>query len=314
MTRTILNIIRFTVFFIAFYIIVMLLIAASTVFTFGVEKFFFKTLHISSFNGQRAQELEEWLATDTPRPAGVILGSSSICLNVNPYVLSDNTGIDFFMAGNDGQPISNSLNMLQYCLRSGKRLDYVLLGIDHLVWDFKDEGAALEWMITNSNPYRRHLLEMAVDAHSSEVAMIYSYLLVKKLLPLSKNYYKAPPAYTHYRGKGYICSSKEREKLQFSAIVEDRTFSANNYNAANEIINTCKANNITLILLKPKLINYNGRNDTLDNKGVPVIDASEAPVDTTLYFDNYHMYCEGGTVYSQWIAEEINQVIQRTQP
>lgn len=309
MKKTIIHIIRYLVFFIAFYSIVMLLIATSTAFTFDVEKFFFKTVHISSYNGQRAQQLKEWLAEDTQRPAGIILGSSSICLNVNPYVLGNNTGIDFFMAGNEGQPISNSLNMLQYCLRSGKKPKYVLLGIDHLVWDFKDEGAALEWMITDSNPYQKHLLEMAVDAHSSEVAMIYSYLLLKKLLPFSKYYYKAPPSYTHYIGKGYICSSKDREKLQFSATVDDRTFSTNNYNAANEIINTCKANDITLILLKPKLINYNGRNDTLDNKGVPVIDASEAPVDTSLYFDNYHMYCEGGTVYSQWIAEEINKII-----
>ncbi len=314
MKRTILNITRFTVFFIAFYSVVMLLIAASTAFTFEVEKFFFKTVHISSYNGQRSAHLKEWLAADTESPTGLILGSSSICLNVNPYVLSNNTGIDFFMAGNDGQPISNSLNMLQHCMRSGKKLDYVLLGIDHLVWDFKDEGAALEWMITDTNPYQRHLLEMAIDAHSSQVAMIYSYLLLKKLLPFSKYYYKAPPSYTHYIGKGYICSSKEREKIPFSAQIGDRTFSANNYDAANKIINMCKANNITLILLKPKLINYYGRNDTLDGKQVPVIDASKAPVDTALYFDNYHMYCDGGTVYSQWIAEEINKIAAPAQP
>lgn len=309
MKRTILNITGFTVFFIAFYSMVMLLIAVSTVFTFDVEKFFFKYLHFGSYNDQRAIELDHWLAEDKGQTTGLITGSSSICLNINPHILTDNTGIDFFMAGNDGQPISISLTLLKYCLGSGKKIDYFILGIDPVAWNMKDEGSALEWIVTHPDPYKRHLFEMAINSGSRKIAIIYSYLLVKRLLPFSKYLYTPPSTHTHYIGKGYGCSQMDRAKIPFEDSVHQRIIKPINYNSALEIIQICRENNIKLIMLKPKLVNFYGKADTLDKTGAIVIDANAAPVDTSLYFDNYHMYCDGGTVYSQWIAGEINKII-----
>jgi len=315
MKKTLLHIIKLTGFFAAFYIAIMMLIASSTVFTFEIEKFFFKYLHFGSHHYQRVAEFENWLADkNVEKPCGLVTGSSSICLNINTSILSKETGIDFFMAGNDGQPISNSLSVLKYCLRSGKKIDYFILGIDPLAWDMKDDGSALEWIVCTENPYQQHLLEMARTSRKKSIPILYSYLLVKRLLPYSKNIQLTPLASTHYVGKGYVCSSLDRKKIPFEDSVFGRTIQPVNYNATFEIIQLCKDNNITLMMLKPKLVNFYGNADTLDKAGAMVINAKPAPVDTSLYFDNYHMYCEGGTIYSQWIAGEINKINQGVLP
>ncbi len=37
-------------------------------------------------------------------------------------------------------------------------------------------------------------------------------------------------------------------------------------------------------------------------------DSSKAPVDTGMFYDNYHLYCRGTAIYSEWIADEFTML------
>ncbi|MFN5441131.1 MAG: hypothetical protein ACK5AR_04685, partial [Flavobacteriia bacterium] len=106
----------------------LLVIALSTNFTLKLElKSFGHMTHWGS-SFARIDEFESWAHQKPTQARGLIIGSSTAYRNINPYILSSATHIDWFNYGSSGQPPKISYFLLQDAFKKTK-LDYVLLDI-----------------------------------------------------------------------------------------------------------------------------------------------------------------------------------------
>ncbi len=303
MKKLLLNIIRLAGFFILFYISVNILIAASTAFTPKVEKLLLKFSAISEYETRRIKELDEWMQQDESRKTGLILGSSTAYMNINPQILSAQTGIDFFNCGSNCQAINYSCIILKHVLAKHKP-DYILLDVYPGMWNTITTEAPTEWVVNYHSPHHAFILRMVSAEHSVILWNHYFYSMIKRCMPFAKYMEAETMEHSKYIGNGHVCF--EDAIADYKAVYREYTsIKIDNAIALNEIERLCKDNNITLIILMPKMINTYVRKDIIKTTA-HFIDV-ENVADETYYRDSHHMHCDGAERFSYWLAKRVNE-------
>jgi len=310
MRKLLYKILKFTCFFIPFSVFVMILVASSTVVTPALEKIVFTHPTELSVTYDRIKGLDTWLETEDTGQRGLIIGGSTVYININPNLLSSKTGIDFYVAANPAQPLLNSVEVLKYCLDNDKKIDYVILSIDHFLWDYKNGlVSSTNWLINDYKPARKHVFNMVANADNNYVWLYYAYVVVKRFLPYTKEYLKINQENIRLEDKGYACYTTNVARADFKPeFIQRRHLSEPNYNALREAIDLCKWKKIKIILFMPKILNSEFDRNELKEIDATILDATPAPVDAKLYYDNFHMQCDGATIYTSWLADEFNKI------
>lgn len=308
MKRLLYRIIFFAGFFTVFLLVVMMLIAYTTKYTAVVEKYCFPQPGLWGGTYQRSQHLDEWLkSSNSDSLNGLLLGGSTVYRNINPYILTEKTGVDFFNAGSNSQALANSLVLLKYCVRSGKHIHHLVISVDHVLWDNSGLESSSDWTVNNYNPSAGYTFDMVSTARTHLLWISYLYLRVKQHTPGAHRYIDTALRGEVYVGKGFVCSSNETQR-NVEAKVPVPEMSRKNLNALNEIVRICKEKNITLTFFNPKLLNTEYDLSVIEQQGARVIDAAAAPIDASLFYDNYHLYCKGTDFYTEWIADKFIQL------
>lgn len=309
MKRLLKRILLFAGFFVVFYLVIMFVVASTTPFNADIEKFVFTNPTEVGSNYERTIELDGWISSKhNAGTAGLILGSSTLYRNVDPQILSEKTGIDFFCAASSNQCLANSLYILEYCLSTGKKIDHLFLGVDHVLWNLDGLECSTDWIVNNYRPQRKYIFQMAAYANHYLSWIYYTYFIIKRSLPYTKDYLEPDPYYDEYRGKGFVCSNDQRETRNMQADIPMQTMSRNNHEALEKIIAICKEKNILVTLYVPKILNSNLDRNFLNTIDAEKVDATMAPVYDSFFYDNYHLRCAGTVPYTLWIAEEFNRI------
>lgn len=304
MKKVFLKIAQFVSFLVAFLMLFVFLVATSTSFTSYFEELFFASATRIGDNYQRIRDFDKWIEEKrSDRKYGLMLGGSTIFSNIDPHILSAGTGIDFFCAGSNSQTLPNSKYILQHCISSGKKIDFLFLGVDHMLWDMKGRESTADWVINNYQPARKYILQMVLHEGGSRIWLNYIYCLVKRMLPYTKEYFGTADNHS-YSGKGFSCYTDERPCTILPAVPR-KEMSAEYKEAFRNITEICRKENITLILFVPRFINYQPDITPFRNTDALLIDASTMQLDNKYYYDNYHLYCSGTKPYTQWIADRM---------
>lgn len=309
MRRLLYRILLFSGFFSAFGLFFLACVAFSTRWLVDVEEYCFPRPRLLGGTYMRSAELDKWLNQPNANEAkGLLLGGSTVYRNINPFTLSEKTGIDFFNAGSSSQTLANSSVLLRHAVNSSADIQYVVLCIDHVLWDNNGLECSVDWLVNNYNPATNYVFDMVVVARKPMIYTTYLYKVIKACIPGTVEYIDSSLFNNEkYYGKGFVCSSDETPKA-----MEDNVplaaMSRKNHKALLDIVSTCKERNINITFLVPKLLNTQYDLTIIKNLGVGILDASIAPVDTGLFYDNYHLYCRGTNTYTEWIAEEYNRI------
>lgn len=259
-------------------------------------------------NVQRVPDFEEWLKQDDGRPKLLILGSSTVYRGVNPNILDEKLGINSFNVGSSSQRIQLSTYLLKKALAETK-IDYVLFDIYPHFWKRRTEESVLDWIINNPHCYNYGGL---VAAFPSRKAVInYGYYSVKRgmfnVLNIEENLGRGIVDNGEYQGKGFVCSpddSWRNIKPGEKKFKQYPHFDAQ----LKEMDQLCKENGAKLILLMPPIIGYSPSNNF--DFGIPMIDANKIDIDTSLFYDDHHLFCRGTQPYTDSIAVRLNEFIK----
>jgi hypothetical protein len=294
-------------FFIILYIILMFAVALSTYFTPVLEKNIFTSPSVEARQYERTIDLDKWLKTKTEGPKGLMLGSSSMYANLDPVILGEQTGIDFFCAANSCQTITNSEYILEYCLNNTDKIDYLFLGIDPVVWHFDGHESSVEWIANSYNLRQSCSFKMAFCSADYLLWIYYTYFTIKNLMPFKKQYPDPTKGSGYEYRKGSLCFPDTDPQELVKEMKYAADMSESNYSSLQKIITICKSNNIELRLYLPKLLYTEPNRTFLNSIDAVIIDATTAPVDTSLYRDNHHLRCGGTKAYTIYTAEAFNK-------
>lgn len=295
----------FSGYFTLFCIFFLLLIAYSTRFVPDVEAYCFSQPWMVGGTYMRTQHMDEWLQEDDNKPSGLLLGGSTVYRNIDPYVMSEETGVDFFNAGSSSQALVNSAVLLKYCVSRGKVPRHVVLSIDPVLWGNNGHECSGDWLINERNPTKRYMFEMVALPRKPGLLIFYFYRLIKHYIPNTREYLNTEVENNEqYIGKGFVCSSNDEKRL-VEAHVQATEITNKNYEAFREIKAICKRKQINLVLFYPKLLNVSFEKEEIKRLEGDLLDASDAPIDSLLFYDNYHLYCKGTSAYTKWIAAKF---------
>lgn len=305
MRRLLYRILLFLGFFSVFGLFFLAGVAYSTRWTVNIEEYCFPRPRLLGGTYMRSVELDEWLAHKGEVTKGLLLGGSTVYRNINPDIFSQKTGMDFFNLGSSSQTLANSSVLLKYAVSSSGDIKNVILCIDHVLWENSGLECSTDWLVNNYNPSKKYVLDMVLVAGKPLIYSTYMYKLIKSTLPGTREYIDSVIQNNEvYYHKGFVCSSDETPRIM-DAAVPIPEMSRKNRKALHEIVRLCKENNIHLTFLVPRLINAEYDLSEIKRFNHNIIDASVAPVDTSLFYDNYHLYCKGTAQYTQWIADEF---------
>gem|GEM_PF-3960967 len=314
MKKVLYRLIQFSGFFLLFCLVLIVLVSYTTPFTPYFEKMLLVNPYEMGENYERAKELDVWLESnnDTAENGnGIMLGASTIFSNINPYILGEQTGIDFFCAASNGQPPISSLQLLKYCISTDKKIDFLFMGVDHILWDFGSNECTSEWVVNNYKPGRKYVFDMVRTTDDYTVWVYFAYFSIKRLLPGTKDEFTPKEGNDVYMGKGFTCCDDTRPSKKIMPEVAHKTMSEENHRALTEIIKICRENNIEIRLFIPGFLNYKPDIVFIETFGAPYIDATPAVLDSTYYYDNWHLYCSGTTAYSYNVAALLKESLAK---
>ncbi|MCB0699980.1 MAG: hypothetical protein H6551_01725 [Chitinophagales bacterium] len=307
MARFIKNILKFVLVLPLFYLAYLLLVACSTIFTLKIEALTFTNTKTAGSNYQRTIDLDKWIAK-TSKNKGLILGSSTAYKNINPYVLSERTGVDFFNNGSSSQCIFESAYLLDYVLENTE-IEYLLLETFPGAWDMVGYETATDWVVNNYKPQRAYVFNTVKHANSLNLWLFYSYFYVKRSIPYTKDYLHYSPDEDNYKGLGFAYTRDSEFERVNSTYKSYDTISPLNKRSLERIINICREKNIKLILVMAKIFNADINKTILTQYDVPLIDCNNFQIDSTYYYDSHHMYGRGTDSFSRWLGDEFNQLM-----
>lgn len=306
MKKLVTNILTFSCCFLCFYFCVNIFIAASTSFSPAVENKLLKYAKVTKTTEQKIYDLEQWLQKDSAKETGIILGSSTAYMNINPQVITDETGVDFFNCGTSSQTITHSAVILKYILDKHKP-DYLLLDVYPGMWDTEITETPMEWAVNHPHPYHIFIFRLVAGEKSVGLWNHYLYSLIKRCLPFAN--YKNTNSLAEYMGKGHVCLNETLAmKNDITRIYT--SMSASNKEALEEIQGICNSNDIELFILLPKPLNAEVNKEVLKKVSAVIIDAEEF-VDRSYYRDYDHMHCDGAARFSHWLSAELKTYMEQ---
>lgn len=308
MARLLKNISSLVLFFIGFYIVLLLLISLSTAFTFKVEHVIFRNNKTSGNDYRRIHDFYSWLAINHAGK-GLILGSSTANMNIDPIILQEATDVDFFNCGTNAQTIKLSEKILRYAVERSK-VDYVILDVYPELWNYKSPEPVIIWTTHNPVLGNKFMFNMVASSQSVNAWNYYFYFLVKRWLPLTRFDMEKIQLTRVYKTKGHVCID-DTVKTDYAYDTTYNTMSADNRQALHNIAKICRDRNIQLVISIPKVLNADIDESLVKVEGVPLISAAEFAIDSTYFKDSHHMFCKGAEKYSHWLSVRVKGLIKQ---
>lgn len=305
MLKLLKNVLAFALFFAAFYFVLLLIIALSTTFTYKAENFMYKYSRISENELRKITEFYDWLEEEDSTEKGIILGSSTAYKNIDPAILTQKTGIDFFNCGTDAQHIAFSEKILRYVTEDHK-INYLLLDVVPVLWENDSQESAIKWAAHNSYPYKS--FKMVAAENNITLWYYYFYFLMKRMIPSAKYAMEAPLPNWVYKGKGHLCIDNATN-INYVNPEKYNKISTANIRALNRIAGICRDRNIKLIVSIPKVLNGDIDEKLVEVEGACFINAEDYSIDSFYLRDSHHMSCNGAARYSQWLGDQLSNCL-----
>lgn len=305
MSRLLKNISVFLCFFAMFYLLVMFVTLCSTYFTAEVEKKLFVNTQAGGGNYYRIPDAELWLKdTSGTQPRGLLLGSSTVYRNINPYILSERTGINFFNQGSSNQTLEASYIILQEILKKYNHIDYMLLDVSPVLWQENIDGAAIDWGVNNRTPVSDIPFRMVLRCSSFKVKRLYLYNVFKRVVPIGKDQV-VEGFFTTYYGKGWVRVNDNTPREN----VENKVFSSistANKEALLGILDLVNRHSIKLFVYISYPVKAKVDERVISDIVPEYFTSIGAGLSDSMYYDSHHMYENGINLNSEWIAQYIN--------
>lgn len=299
------NIIWFVCFFALFYLLVMFITLCSTYFTAEVEKVLFVNTQAGGSNYYRIPDAKKWLKdTSGTQPRGLLLGSSTVYRNINPYLLSERTGINFFNQGSSNQTLEASYVILKDILNENNDIDYLLLDVSPVLWEVGINVAAIDWGVNNRTPMTTVPFELVCRSSGVKVKRLYLYNIIKRLVPIGEDQIQ-PGFFTTYYGKGWVQvnNNTPRENVEQK---EYSSISSVNKEALLGILDLVKQHSIHLFVYLSYPVKAEVDEKVISDIVPSYFTSKGAGLTDTMYYDSHHMYEVGVKINSEWIASYIN--------
>lgn len=309
MKQFLINGIKFIGFFVPFYILTMLALAICSYFTGAVERELFAGNKHDGDNYFRTLDLYEWFLSETQQDKGLVLGSSTAGLSINPATLTEETGISFFNCASAAQTPELSYILLKQAV-ANTDIKYLVMDVSPVVWEEEISYPAYDWITNNSAPQNKYVFEMAWRAHQFQLWNCYAYFTIKRLLPHPVEYKVKSTAKSAYVKNGLKTITRNVPKTS-PTYREFYTMNAKNKEGLKNIVRLCNEKNIRLVLLHSRVLNSKIDWNVVQVDGLPVIDATKYNIDPDCFYDSHHMYVDCTTGYTQWVGLEINKRIGR---
>lgn len=308
MRHFIINIIKYLGYFCLFYIVFCSCLALTTIKTPRLESALMTCAGNYGRNFVRTKDLDKWIDKKTDDPKGVIIGSSTAYRNINPFILTEETNINFFNLGSSSQSLLHSAPILDYVTKNTD-VDYVLLDCYPGTWNNNKVEAATDWVVNNYKPQRKYVLDMVLKVNNMKLWLYYTYFCIKRTIPFTNDFLFCAPDNGNYVGKGFVYTPDEVNR---SPIKHERYnfISEENDDALQKIIKLCKERDIQLVLLMPKVFDAEIDYALLTGYNIPLIYGDRFDVDTTYYYDSHHMYGKGTDSFSKWVAKEVTKTLE----
>ena len=296
MKNFVLNIIIFFISFMAFSVLLPLLIAISTQFTPIIEKYTFG--HIPNWGDayERSIDYQNWINSNN-RPKGLILGSSTAYRNINTQILSNETNINWFNLGSSAQTPRVSLILLKDLL-SKIEPEYLIYDVYSVLVDNPGHESAYDLISNSALPLNVKFQLFQINPNFNLFQkLIYRYFQ----LNLSSKIYRF-----HRDDNGiYLTGGSTYSPKPHSTFISVKNVVMNPLKLNNElkkIISSCRENHIKFILNISPIINI-VNNNTIKDVDLIINDELNNKVD--LFYDDHHMHGEGSIEYSKILAKKI---------
>lgn len=286
------------------YLVFTVFVALSTTYTPDIESFFYSNSTEYGHTRERNYDLKKWLK-DQDTPKGLLLGSSTVYRNIDPFLLSNNTGYNFFNCGSSSQTISTSYNLLKHIIKYTPP-EIVVLDIFPELWNNNGVESALDWTI-NTNKTEPYIVDMALSTNSLKVYYHLSYHLIKNMLPVAKHYSVENNNNCRYVGKGFVITESSKEHKNDNIKTDAIQMFDKNRLALLAIKKICHDNNIEIIFLIPKSKQPLVIDMEVMPNNIDLLNANIVPVQDSCFYDHCHMLKCGNITYTNWLSKKINE-------
>lgn len=255
----------------------------------------------------RMPDLADWAYAERAKKKILFLGPSTLYRGVAPYVLNDDE-ISVFNGGSSGQRIMNSYFLLKYVLERGE-IDMLVLDVFPRLWTgSKGVESARDHILNNPEYPAKAFGEMAWASEDVRNLFLGAFYAVKRGL-LGRNEIQVTPAKEDdYRGDGFIYTLDSKERKSVDVRSDTASFSFREKRYFKKVQRLCAEKEIKLIVLIPPEVQPTPFVLPLIMDASNILNAQEAVPDSSLFYDNHHLYGRGAEYFSNWLKPRIKTV------
>lgn len=232
-----------------------------------------------------------------------LLGSSTCYRGIDPNYL-DKTGKSGFNLCSGMQTIKGSKATLQWALKKHPKPSHIILDIYPDFWHSKPYEYFLD-VATN------HKGDRDIDFDKFIIQSRSIFIPIVSIYHNIKNRTKHARLDTKNRGNGFTYS----EAKPFTAPnckTREVSLSSELEISMQEFRDICSVHNIQLILLNPPQLCEETFERPQVMRNLPWIEGNDWPLskEDSLYYDDHHLRGVGAELYSNWIADQLNEIFQ----
>ena len=296
---------------IATYAMLLGIVAYSTNYSRSLESYLFGNNEIWGSTYQRSLDFEKWLGNpDKHQKMGLIIGSSTVYRNVDPFIFDTATDLNWFNVGSSCQCVKTSFELLKKAERT-THLSVVFLDLcPGLVTNNGYEGVT-DWVINSSLSFTEEVGFLMSTEIDMKLINQFLYRTIKRHIKSKEHFLPAPTNGT-YRGKGFVCSDVSAPLKNANGLPGNK-FNMDIASIVGDIAAFCKQSNIRLIVNVAPGINT--ENETpVTPEGYVLINNDDFIKNDSLsyrhFYDKYHMTCDGSQAYSRSIVAKLSAQIK----
>ncbi len=248
---------------------------------------------------RRIPEFREWALKGGPEV--LILGPSTGYLGIDPEAFKAR-GRATFNLSSAMQTLEVSNALLDWSLNLGATPEAVLLDVYPRLWSGDGTASIKDLTVNRPTPLEWPFLKLALQSGDPKTVLDALYFHLKDRLQPAQAWETQP----HRYHRGHTHSRKEVAPIKHfnpkPALLSD-----DNLRAFVRLKRQCEDHGIKLILSMPPLPCKTEYTKPDAMKGLPWIAGADWPLERvdTLYYDDHHLRGIGAELYSEWLAEQV---------
>lgn len=260
--------------------------------------------------GHTYQRIPEFRSQTETNPASLIhLGSSTCYRGINPAAF-ERVGYSSFNLCSSSQTISTSRYLLDWSIALECMPKVVTLDVYPELW-LRSKSASTESIkdltINHSGPLDLVFTRMSISTGDPYILLTMLYFRLKDAFGMEHDWLGSQDI---YKSKGFTYSIRPAVSHEPCNPVECH-LSNKQKTAFNRIRKTCQESGIKLALINPPQLCEAVFQLPNIMEGLPCIEGNNWPLAKvdTLYYDDHHLRGVGAELYSEWLAGEVDQLI-----